>query len=615
MLVVTQKQMRQIDEYMIKTLKIPGIVLMENAALGVIGRIVKEFGEERPTALVFCGPGNNGGDGFAVARGLLARGFDAHVILTGDPGGLLGDALSNFEILEALGSRVSFVQTVSELFEALDENAGAGIVVDALFGTGLAREIGGLELEAVRAINAMDAFCVSVDIPSGISGDTGAVMGEAVRADATVTFQYPKPGHFLYPGKEYAGELTVTAIGTDGGCPVLNEADMRAYDSKNPELFIERRRADTNKGDYGRLMIIAGSVGMAGAAVLLTRAAVRTGAGLTTLGSVDYVVSVVQKSVPEATCKILASEMDSLTRNALYEADRYMKDKTALAVGPGITENGETQELVNHMVTNHEITKVFDADALNVISRNVDILLKKTGDVILTPHPKEFSRLTEQPVDRILSDPAKAARKFIEKYDVTLVLKGTTTIVASRERGISLLAAGSPGMAKGGSGDVLTGIIASLAAQGREAYDAAVLGVMINGIAGGLAAKARGEYSMTAGDTVSMIGRAMEILMEKKAPAAKFEKTAAVYRQSADRAAGTETEEERAFWESEPKGRPEEDGEEEVFDEPGGETHGQKKERVHGPELFLRQEDSLRFARPKNTEAPPTRRRIVPKDL
>ncbi len=614
MLVVTQKQMKRIDEYMIGTLRIPGIVLMENAALGVIGRILKECGDRRPPVLVFCGPGNNGGDGFAVARGLLARGFDANVILVGDPGGLKGDALSNFEILDALKSRVAYVQTAGEFFEVLGENAGTEIIVDALFGTGLAREIGGLQLEAVRAINEMNAFCVSVDIPSGISGDTGAVMGEAVRADATVTFQYPKPGHFLYPGKEYAGELTVTAIGVDERCPVLNETDMRAYDSKTPGVFIERRRADTNKGDYGRLMIIAGSVGMAGAAVLSARAAVRTGAGLTTLGSVDYVVSVVQKTVPEVTCKILAGEIDSLTRNALYEADRYMKDKTALAVGPGITENGETQELVNHMVTNHEITKVFDADALNVISRNVDILLKKTGDVILTPHPKEFSRLTELPVAQIMADPIKAARNFIEKYDVTLVLKGTTTIVASRERGVSLIAAGSPGMAKGGSGDVLTGIIASLAAQGKNAYDAAVLGVMINGIAGEMAAEEMGEYSMTAGDTVGMIGRAMDVLTGPGALSAKpAAKPAAGYEESAN-IFSAEPEEKRGFLESEPE--EEDGGDEDAFDEPDADAGPQKMERVHGPGLFLPQDDALSFAHPKKaeTQTPPVRRKIVPKD-
>ena len=217
---------------------------------------------------------------------------------------------------------------------------------------------------------------------------------------------------------------------------------------------------------------------------------------------------------------MLPGEMDSITRNAVYEADRFIKDKTALAVGPGISENQETQEFVNHLVVNHPIVKVFDADALNVISRNMDVLLRKTGDVILTPHPKEFSRMTDIGVGQILADPIRAARDFIAKYNVTLVLKGTVTVVANRERGIALVDAGSPGMARGGSGDVLTGIIASLAAQGRDAYDAAVLGVLVNGMAGKYAAEAVGEYSMSPEDTIGMIGKAIAALThEEVAPA------------------------------------------------------------------------------------------------
>ncbi len=607
MLAVTQKQMRMIDEYMIGELKIPGIVLMENAAIGVIGRILKNYPDERPGVLVICGLGNNGGDGFAVARGLLARGFDASAVLIGDPGDLKGDALVNFEILGALGDVVTAVDTEEELAAAIEERADAAIVVDAIFGTGLTREIGGVYLEAVRAINRMDAFCVSVDIPSGVSGDTGAVMGEAVRADATVTFQYPKIGHFVYPGKEYAGDLTTVTIGTDEGCPVLDEIGIFTCDLKDCALKMEPRRADTNKGDYGRLMIIAGSVGMAGAAVLASRAAIRTGAGLTTLASVDYVVSVVQKMVPEATCKILAGEMDSFTRNAMYEADRFMKDKTALAIGPGITENAETQELVGHMVTAHEITKVFDADALNVISRNTEILHEKTGDVILTPHPKEFSRLTERPVAEILADPVGAAYAFIQEYDVTLVLKGTTTIVASRERGCALISAGSPGMAKGGSGDVLTGIIASLAAQGKSAFDAAVLGVMIAGTAGEMAAQEWGEYAMTAGDTIRMIGRAIDALTEapqkKKAPLKKKrapeEPAEQKMQETPYDAEGYETPESLDISEDEEgTGEPEEDLAEE-------------------PELSFLQDEIQSPSKPKKAETlkqPYMRRKIEPKE-
>lgn len=528
---VTTNQMGRIDGYMINVLKIPGIVLMENASRAVVDHIMQKFSPKSGTygtrAAVFCGCGNNGGDGFAVARGLLAQGFDVHVILVGDEQSVAGDARTNMEFFHALGERLFLANTPGELEQAAGAAGEAEIVVDALFGTGLKREISGLYKEAVSIINEMRAYKVSVDIPSGISGDTGAVMGAAVRADATVTFQYPKIGHCLYPGKEYAGELKVAKIGVDENCPVLDELIVRVYGECGGGLYFTKRSPNTNKGDYGRLLICAGSVGMAGAAVLASRAACRAGAGLVNLASIDYVVNVVQKSVPEIVCKMLPGEIDSITRSAVYEVDRFIKEKNALAVGPGLSENQDTQEFVNHLVVNHDIVKVFDADALNVISRNMDVLLRKKGDIILTPHPKEFSRLTDMGVQQILADPIRAARDFIAKYDVTLVLKGTTTIIANRDRGISLVAAGSPGMARGGSGDVLTGIIASLAAQGKDAYDAAALGVLVNGMAGKYAAEESGEYSMSPEDTIGMIGKAIAALTREETAAAPGRKVPA----------------------------------------------------------------------------------------
>jgi hydroxyethylthiazole kinase-like uncharacterized protein yjeF len=516
---VTTKQMGRIDDYMINVLKIPGIVLMENASRAVVDHIMQKFAPKSLScparAVVFCGCGNNGGDGFAVARGLLSQGFDVHAILVGDEQSVAGDARTNMEFFHALGERLFLANTPEDLKHASNAAGEADVIVDALFGTGLKRDLSGLYKEAVDIINEMCAYKVSVDIPSGISGDTGAVMGAAVRADATVTFQYPKIGHCLYPGKEYAGELKVAQIGVDKNCPVLDEVDVCIFDERSRDIGFEKRSSNTNKGDYGRLLIIAGSVGMAGAAVLASRAACRTGAGLVNLASMDYVVNVVQKSMPEIVCRILPGEMDSITKNAVYEVDRFIREKNALAVGPGISENQDTQELVNHLVVNHNIVKVFDADALNVISRNMDVLLRKTGDVILTPHPKEFSRLSDMDVRQILADPIRAARDFTAKYDVTLVLKGTVTIIANRKRGITLVATGSPGMARGGSGDVLTGIIASLASQGKDAWDAAVLGVLVNGLAGKYAAEQWGEYSMSPEDTIGMIGKAISALTRK----------------------------------------------------------------------------------------------------
>lgn len=537
---VTQDQMKQIDDYMIRKMKIPGIVLMENAAQAVVNLIEQRYSSGR--VAVFCGTGNNGGDGFAVARGLLANGYDVQAYLVGEVFTVGGDARVNYEFFEALGERFTQIRGGGELEQAARFTAGANVIVDALFGTGIAREIEGTQLDVVRLINRAAGYKVSVDIPSGVSGDTGAVMGEAVRANATVTFQYPKIGHYLYPGMEYRGELTIAKIGVDTGCPVLDQLDVRVITQGDCSLTIPARRPNTNKGDYGRLLILAGSTGMAGAAVLCSRAAVRAGAGLTTLASVESVVRVVQASTPEVVCKVLPEQGEGIAAAAARDADKLIRNATALAIGPGLSENPETQEFVYHMVAEHDLPKVFDADALNAIAKQADILSQAKGDVILTPHPKEFSRLFGSSTDVILSDPIAEARAFTEQYDVTLVLKGAVTLVINRRSGVTLVAAGSPGMAKGGSGDVLTGVIGSLCAQGYKAYDAAVLGVLVCGIAGSMASLEAGEYAMAAGDTIGKIGKAMDRLTNGSAPAIKPPK--------ADRTADA------SVWEHREEGRP-----------------------------------------------------------
>ncbi len=516
---VTQDQMKQIDEYMIRKMKIPGIVLMENAARAVADLIAQRFPHGR--VAVFCGSGNNGGDGFAVARILIANGYDVQAYLIGDVFTVGGDARANYEFFEALGERFAQIRGGVELHEAEQFAMAADVIVDALFGTGIAREIEGTHLDVVRLINRMPGYKVSVDIPSGVAGDTGAVMGEAVHAHATVTFQYPKIGHYLYPGRDYRGELAVAKIGVDMGCPVVDRLDVRVITQKDCGITLPARHPNTNKGDYGRLLIVAGSTGMAGAAVLCSRAAVRAGAGLTTLASVQEVVRVVQAGTPEVICRVLPQEGESISAGAAREADNLVKNATAVAIGPGLSDSQEVLGFVHHMVTNNQLTKVFDADALNAIAKQTDVLGRLEGDVILTPHPKEFSRLCGSSVDVILNDPIAEARAFIEQYGVTLVLKGAVTVVANRQDGITLIEAGSPGMAKGGSGDVLAGAIGSLCAQGYKPYDAAVLGVLVCGIAGSMASREEGEYAMTAGDTICMIGRAMDSLVAGRAPATK----------------------------------------------------------------------------------------------
>ncbi|WP_066686994.1 bifunctional ADP-dependent NAD(P)H-hydrate dehydratase/NAD(P)H-hydrate epimerase [Christensenella intestinihominis] len=505
--VLTPKQMGAVDRYMIERMKIPGILLMENAAHSVYEAIREET--EPCSVQVFCGTGNNGGDGFAVARILLANGYDVTVVLMGNPSSLQGDAAENFAFFKETKEYYTVV-TNKEEFEALPE---AEIYVDAIFGTGLSRDVEGIYRSAVEFLSEQDALVVSVDIPSGISAETGAVMGAAVRADITVTFQYPKIGHFLYPGREYAGELRVVRIGVDDGCDIPLQSTVCAYESDDPDMCLGERPLDSNKGSYGKLLLVAGSYGMAGAAVLSARAASRAGAGLVTAASCGDVIGVLQQNVPEATCFEIAGENGVLTKEAIPSLEKLVQGKTAIAVGPGLGVNEDVTAVVGNLIMECGLPKVVDADGLNALAGHLDLLENKQGEVILTPHPKEFSRLSGLPTEEILKDPVKAAVNFAVEYGVTLVLKGSTTIVADQFGNASLLCVGTPGMAKGGSGDVLTGVIGGLLAQGKDVYEAALTGVYIAGMAGELAAQQEGEYSMTPMDTVNHIGQAMNAMV------------------------------------------------------------------------------------------------------
>ncbi|MDL2237284.1 NAD(P)H-hydrate epimerase, partial [Christensenellaceae bacterium OttesenSCG-928-K19] len=337
-IVLDSKQMRAVDNYMINTNKIPGLLLMENAAMGICDAVMERT--DPCTVHVICGMGNNGGDGLAAARILLTYGYDVYVVLAGTLENMTEDAARNYGLFSVLDRRTKHIQSIEDLMDW--EIPEANVIVDALFGTGIAREAEGFYKALIEYINSQDAaLVVGVDVPSGISADTGAVMDVAVRADITVTFQYPKMGHFLFPGREYCGELIVVPIGVDEGCEVLQEAKVCVYESQDEDICIGRRASNTNKGDYGRLMLIAGSKGMAGAAVLGARAATRVGAGLVTVGAGDDVLQVVQQAVPEATCKLLQDENGMLLKHSIFEIARAAKGKTAIAAGPGLGTSDE----------------------------------------------------------------------------------------------------------------------------------------------------------------------------------------------------------------------------------------------------------------------------------
>ncbi len=497
---VNAAQMKAIDTYMTEQMHIPGIILMENAARAVSDTIIARV--EPCFVRVFCGCGNNGGDGFAVARQLRASGYEVEVVLLGDAASLQGDAKVNF----AFWQSEYFHLTHADLLEDLEE---ADVVVDAIFGTGLTREVQGLYAAAIEHINAQNALIVSVDVPSGVSADTGKMLGCAVDADVTVTFQYAKVGHFLFPGREYAGELIVAPIGVDDGCDVALQSTVCGYETPDPDLALPCRKRDSNKGDYGKLLMVAGSAGMAGAAVLCAQSAGKSGVGLVSVAAPEPVVAALQQCAPQATCHILPGASPDVAPCDLLP---LLQDKTAVAVGPGIGLHPNTPMLIRALIQHCTTPMILDADALNAVAQDVSMLQNKQNDLVLTPHPKEFARLLGVETKSILENPLELAAQFAVLHRVVLVLKGATTVIADEFGNITLACTGSPGMAKGGSGDVLTGMIGGLLAQGKDAYEAALLGVCIAGRAGELAEESVGLIGMTPLDTIAHLAAAIEEL-------------------------------------------------------------------------------------------------------
>jgi len=494
--VLGKKDMQALDRHMIDALHIPSLVLMENAAFGMTTVISQRF-DTKTRIVTVCGAGNNGGDGFAAARQLEAKGYEVTVCLVGRADALKGDAAANAAFF---GARIIEMEDEATARAQLGLLSGC-VVIDAVFGVGLSRDVSGLYAAVISLINESGAYIVACDIASGIDADTGAVRGAAVRADVTVTFQCAKPGHLLFPGRELTGTLTVKEIGVTKG---FTQGQMGLADN----MIWRPRSADTHKGRFGKLVCIAGSQGYSGAGIMCVRAALRGGAGLVTAGVPACLQSVFASSLPESMTFALDDSSGSLSENCIDGLKKLMTDKTAVAAGPGLSVSDGAAAAVKYLVTQHDIRKVFDADALNIIAQDVSILEHKSGDVVLTPHLMEFSRLSGIPVDEIKKDLLTQAQAFAKRYRVTLLLKGATTIVTDGDRTM-FVTAGSPGMARGGSGDILTGVIGSLLCGGDEGglagFDAAVLGAYICGKAGEAAARHLGALSMTAMDTLSAI--------------------------------------------------------------------------------------------------------------
>jgi NAD(P)H-hydrate epimerase len=464
MKVLTAAEMREVDRRTIE-MGIPGLVLMENAGHRVVELLAAKFAPlARRRIVVFCGPGNNGGDGFVVARQLHTR-FRPRalwVVCAAAEESLKGDAAANFRMLGVCGCPV-----YREIIAAMRH---ADIVVDALLGTGLGGPARGAALDLIREINTgfPEARVVAVDVPSGLASDTGEVVGEAVRADFTVTFTAPKPVHVLPPACDLAGELSVGAIGSPAEWFEEDEAIRLAL--SGPEVFrhlLAPRDRDGHKGAYGHVLVIGGSAGKTGAAAMAGMGALRAGAGLVTVASAGSAVPIIGTHAPELMTEALAeTETGSISPKAFDygRLESVIAGKTVVALGPGLGTHPETVAVARRLVAECRQPLVLDADGLNAVAGTG---FPGRPSLILTPHPGEMARLARLEREEILKDRVGVARRFATEHGVTLVLKGRRTLVAMPGGLVWVNPTGTAGMATGGTGDILTGMIAGLAAHRR----------------------------------------------------------------------------------------------------------------------------------------------------
>jgi NAD(P)H-hydrate epimerase len=490
-------EMRELDRTAIEEYHIPGMVLMENAGRGTFGFMCEHLGPpEGKTAILFTGPGNNGGDGLVIARCIRqAGGFPFLVFLT-DPGSLKGDAALNLRIARKLDLPACVMakeEDVDSARQKIQHHLAAGrpwAVVDAIFGTGLQRPVEGRFREAIRIINGLRGDegipVAAVDIPSGINSDTGTVLGMAVRADLTATYGLAKPGHFLHGGDE-TGRLRIIDIGIPRGPEAEKSLTGEVLDDTVLD-FLQKRTAGAHKGNFGHLLITAGAEGKTGAAILCARGALRMGSGLVSLAVPAALNPVFETVLTEAMTVPLPGSGTLLTAGDADAVKEMAAGKSAIILGPGIGTADTTRELVIELYRDVKIPMVVDADALNCLAIDPEMIADPPAPRILTPHPGEMARLTGSGAGDIQADRLQGARSFTasvnnREKNVTLVLKGAGTVICDPGGSWAVNPTGNPGMAAGGMGDVLNGFIAGLLAQGLESAAAARLGVYLHGMA------------------------------------------------------------------------------------------------------------------------------------
>jgi NAD(P)H-hydrate epimerase len=527
MKILTADQIREVDRRSREEFGIPGILLMENAGMRVVEALESRFGELEPASVaILCGKGNNGGDGFVVARQLLQKGCFPSVFLFAPEAGVGGDARINLDILTRTGHPPTVVSDADSWLRYARELGRVDIVVDALLGTGLSRPADGLLGEVIGSLEDefSDALIVSVDLPSGCIADTGVLSGPVVEADLTVTFSALKHCLVFPPSTGVAGEIVLADIGNP---PALLESMDHRVDLLTPDSFPEAmrpREEDTHKGDYGRLLVVGGSAGKSGAPAMAGEAALRAGAGLVTVAAPAGVVSTIAAHMPE----LMSHSLEDEGEDAGEEAGRadlespefvdLLASASVLVVGPGAGRRPRTLEFVRELVRRSAIPTLIDADGLYAFRGRTDELNGESRRLVITPHAGEMAGLANTSTEAVLADRLGIARDFARGHHLWVVLKGYRTVIASPDGGVFVNPTGNAAMATAGSGDVLAGIVAALMGQPRLGSfgERVCLGVYLHGLAGDIGAEQLGEETLTATDLVRFLPEAWSALRDEE---------------------------------------------------------------------------------------------------
>jgi hydroxyethylthiazole kinase-like uncharacterized protein yjeF len=506
--VVSAKEMQDLDRRTIQECGIPGIVLMENAGKGAAELLARSFPKVREGKVgILAGPGNNGGDGFVIARHLKNWGVDAAVYLFSNMDDVHGDALTNLQVWINMGGELVEVIFKGDFARIKKELLRASLIVDAIFGTGLNSEVKGHLKDVISFVNSLPQPVMAVDIPSGLDATNGKVLGAAIQATLTATFGLAKIGQVIEPGASYVGQLEVVDIGIPRH--VINEADIKAhvidYDALDLGLLAPRP-IDAHKGDFGHLLVLAGSPGKTGAAAMICHGAMRTGAGLVTLGIPASLNPILEAKLTEAmTAPLPDAATGYLSADAWDLIRQLAEGKTALALGPGLSTGRQVQELILNLVPQVTLPMVIDADGITALASRPEVIKRCKNTVILTPHPGEMARLAGLTVQKVQEDRLGVAKGFASAYGCIVVLKGNRTVIATPEEEVYINQTGNPGMASGGMGDILTGMIGGLVAQGLPPLEAAKWGVFLHGLAGDRAAQQIGEIPLIASDIIDYL--------------------------------------------------------------------------------------------------------------